>query len=80
MSQVDAPALVPVHSAPVEVLPAEPRRSTLGPLVGGALLWMAHELLPPLIAARVQPAGSRPAGSNQRPVVSWRAGHRHRWG
>lgn len=71
----------------VELLPAQTRRGRIWPLVGGALIWAARELLPEVLAAwRVSRAdASRPTSrkSNTWGVAALahrRGGHRHRWG
>lgn len=72
-----------------DVLPAVRRRSPIWPMVGGALVWAARELLPEVLAAwRASGAGVRQAISykpdafNQLSSMSMnrRKGHRHRWG
>lgn len=71
----------------VEVLPAEPRRSRFWPMVGGALVWAARELLPEVIAAwrtprakELQPTSRNSTTFGLAAVTHRRTGHRHRWG
>jgi NAD-dependent dihydropyrimidine dehydrogenase PreA subunit len=85
VASVDAGSLA--HRPEVEVLPAEPRRSRLWPMVGGALAWAARELLPEVIAAwRTPRAGDlQPISRNSTTFglaafTHRRTGHRHRWG
>lgn len=51
MSQENEMTLTPVPEARVEVLPAEPRRSRVWPLIGAGLVWAVRELLPEILAA-----------------------------
>jgi Fe-S-cluster-containing hydrogenase component 2 len=94
---ISGPALVPaiVPSAAATLLPrpeaehppVEPRHSRIWPLVGGALIWAARELLPEVIAAwrasrsgTLQPASRRSTTVGLAAVAHRRAGRRHRWG
>lgn len=70
-----------------EVLPAAPRHSRIWPMVGGALVWAARELLPELLAAWrtsrtevLQPASHGSVTVGLTAAEQRRAGHRHRWG
>lgn len=70
-----------------ELLPAETQRSRIWPLVGGALIWAARELLPEVLAAwRASRANaSQPIGRKSSPLGvavfgHRRSGHRHRRG
>ena len=86
-SAEDAPL---VHRPGVEVLPAEPRPSRFWPMVSGAFVWAARELLPEVFSAwRKSRAGQLGAvQSVSRNSVTFgraasrrpRSGHRHRWG
>jgi hypothetical protein len=68
-------------------VPDEPRRSRIWPAVGGALLWVARELLPEIIVAWqasqagvMQPTSRKTVMPDQVASQQCRAGHRHRWG
>ena len=85
VASVEAGSLA--HQPEVEVLPAEPRRSRLWPMVGGALVWAVRELLPEIVdswrASRAevsQPISFRPDVFNRRTSANRQSGHRHRWG
>lgn len=89
-------AVAPVAAAPagglrarpdVALLPAEAQRSRIWPLVGGALVWAARELLPEVLTAwRASSAGVLRSVARRSmtfgQVASQRrcAGYRHRWG
>ncbi|MGQ9491846.1 MAG: indolepyruvate ferredoxin oxidoreductase subunit alpha [Anaerolineae bacterium] len=89
-------AVAPVAAAPagglrarpdVELLPAEAQRSRIWPLVGGALVWAARELLPEILAAwRTSragvelPANRKSVTLRQQAPRRRRTGHRHCWG
>jgi hypothetical protein len=69
------------------VLPAAPRFSRLWPMVGGALVWAARELLPEVLTAwrashatGSQPTRFKPNAFNQRTPTTRQHGHRYRWG
>lgn len=71
----------------LDLLPAEPRRNRFWPVVGGALVWAARELLPEVIAAwrasrsgALQPASRKSTTIGLAAVAHRRTGHRHRWG
>jgi ferredoxin len=75
------------YSPVVEVFPSESRRGRVWPVVGGAVMWAARELLPEVIAAwrASQPVGAQP--TNRQSVMFGqvssrrsRTSHRHRWG
>lgn len=75
------------HRAGAELLPAEPRRGRFWPMVGGALVWAARELLPEVLTAWrtsrtgiVQPADRRSVRFGRVASQGPHAGHRHRWG
>lgn len=83
------PAATPglARRASGKALPAEPRRSRLWPMIGGALVWAARELLPEVIAAWRPPrAGDLQPISRSSPPCGLaalprrRAGRRRRWG
>ena len=89
MTSAEAVSLT--HQPDAQVLPAEPQRRRFWPMVGGALVWAARELLPEVLTAwrssragATRPGGRQSAGhtatsvqiASQQP----RAGHRHRWG
>ncbi len=87
------PAVIPSGAATllpqpeVEQLPVELRRSRIWPMVGGALIWAARELLPEVIAAwRASRAGTGQPASRKSTTIGLtvatrrRASHRHRWG
>lgn len=77
-----------VRRPEVEVLPATSQpRARFWPMVGGALVWAARELLPEVISAwRMsrpeisQMISSTPTTTVQRVSVNRQEGHRHRWG
>jgi len=71
----------------VELLPAEPRGSRIWPLVGGALVWAARELLPEVLEALrasrgtiSSATGNRLRSSGLMGVSRRRMAHRHRRG
>jgi len=71
----------------VEVLPARPRHSRIWPVIGGALVWAARELLPEVIAAwqasrtaDSPPASREPATFGVVMRTHRGTGRRHRWG
>lgn len=81
------PAKIESRRPEVEIAPAALRRSQFWPMVGSALVWAAHELLPEVIAAwRTSRAGVSQAtdfgliATNRRPSTNRRGGHRHRRG
>lgn len=68
-----------------EVLPAEPQRRSVWPLVGAGLIWAARELLPEALAAwrasrakRSQSASCRSATFGHVASLHRRPGRRHR--
>ncbi len=70
-----------------KVLPAEPQRRSVWPLVGAGLIWAARELLPEVLAAwraaragSLQPAAHRSTTFGHVASLQRRAGRRHRWG
>lgn len=84
---VTAEAASLAHRAGAELLPAKPRRGRFWPMVGGALVWAARELLPEVLTAWrtsrtgiVQPADRRSVTFGRAASQKPRAGHRHRWG
>ncbi|PKO23963.1 MAG: hypothetical protein CVU38_01145 [Chloroflexi bacterium HGW-Chloroflexi-1] len=84
-TSVEAASLA--HRPEIELLPAEPRRSRLWPMVGSALVWAARELLPEVIAAWrasraavSRPISFKPDASVRRTSTARRNGHRYRWG
>jgi NAD-dependent dihydropyrimidine dehydrogenase PreA subunit len=75
------------RSPVVEVLPSESRRGRVWPIVGGALVWAARELLPEMLAAWrtshaevLQPTSRKSVTFGQVASQHSRTGHRHRWG
>lgn len=75
------------HRPEAEVLPAASWRTRLWPMVGGALVWAARELLPEVIATWqasragvLQPTNRKAATFGLAALSHRRAGHRHRWG
>lgn len=86
MLLADEMSLEPVPRPRVEVLPPEPRRSRVWPMVGAALVWAARELLPELLTIRQTTWVKSPPPVSYEPAVTRiasrpsRAGRRHRWG
>lgn len=85
MASAEAASLA--HRAGAELLSAEPRRGRFWPMVGGALVWAARELLPEVLTAWrtsrtgiVQPADRRSVTFGRVASQKPRAGRRHRWG
>jgi hypothetical protein len=92
VSVVSSEALVaelarPIPRPTAEVLPVAPRPSRIGPVIGGALVWAARELLPEVLAAWRTSQGGILRRSGRKSVTFGRmtsqpsrVGHRHRWG
>lgn len=86
-------AVVPAEATSIaqrtsgEVLPARPRLGRFWPMIGGALVWTARELLPEVLAAwrasrteKWQTTSRKATTFGLTPSGQRRAGHRRRWG